>query len=1339
MPRLMTAVEDTVWSMPSPSANRSSHYKMREATGALEKGSAEGEKVVESIGDKNVIIEEVETVGKEGTAKEMISGGRIEKCIDDASETLGRRQEMPEELRASIDRQEIAPLPWEESLVSEEEMNHDASAIPLPAENTEPFRTSSFQEEWKGNFTGGSAEGKCSGTSLKKACEVDGRTCIAHSGEEIVSYADASATSRTGAIPESVGREEICLQSSKCLTVKISCGVATVCAVHTPDTVLQLVEELDHVINQIEEVADLFSGSDQDEPKRKRCNDKEGPRGCWVAFRSYFAQQQPPLCICFTRITPSIPFFGAFHNPLEMSFGSPERARYDVLKDRCFSRLYRGCATGRWTMKAVLVLSEEEDNSHASHLASSNAPTSAMAYDVGMELILACELALPQRSFLQSFRCLVLQNNSQEINETYSIIMKEGRMGEGVGGECHDRPPLAAVRRFLETGKGFPSAFPISMAIPSGFSSEFVNISRSAGGLFPSPSTIRHLSKIYTVADCLIKFPFLFSSFSPRSHDGWWKIEGDCESSNDLKSKRSSSEYSFLWRYRSLRRVWSPVFSKIHEWMNHWGFEKAKDTILRWWVRRRVSQLLTLGNKSPSLGTKSKGVDLSGFTTCASHRRIIESETISKWLLGHQTLKIVARAEQHPHTGGIWRAWHQHVWTSLFENSELADPNAFRCRDGVLHAFNKQEGLTFPSRNPIPDTKDISGTSHCLSSARDGGVPCEGYFTCFPSYQFIILKALKKLQMEHIKWRKGMNEGEENTTTEKGRFIFFRDGECWSSKWTDEISRSTGPSASLECEKRRVRELGSSSAEEERVVVMDCRCSVRPAQQDLCSTYCYGDAMHSSNHFAEYLPSLLSSLPSSTSSSASNTVSTTCQGSPRLPRGVLIGALPRIQPLLPCFSEVVFLFPLLYFPLTGCTACGSPVTVHQLQVFSRTKYMGNPPLVKGQQMVVAAPTEDRTSNENAPPAGTLGGTFKDVFENIGLREDQVFPYRTALEVLTYLQMHPNAASAPYSAIKTRFHWSNRDEFTLRLCVIPVSTGVAERLLTALWMEAFRLMTCCSCTATAVEVAGVLYLSLRRGPLALLDLYGVEAAMSFLHAITDQKDRLLHPNTLGYAQSGGDAGNAPPVPPGIIAFKIALMNMWKERGNAGHCCSFPLSPLSRNSVPAIEENGGIDGEDESHLRKVSHTSFISPIREDVVRRYLRPALSSADIADCLLSALANVIAEIISGGHVSSVEALHLLSSASLGMDESSGGLVHVLSKRLRTPSRIPNASPYRVSAPRNEMYEEKDLVENMRERYLQGVSTIWPHPLLVEMAQADQPLEEWIDKYLRDRCKSKNK
>lgn len=1333
MPCLMTAVEDTVWA-DSRSSCCNDHNSSKTGNSCLswKKESMKDGKGEELITPQHLVVEKIknlEILGVEHeTAAAMELNMEPEKSNWKGSEETRHPRVLPEILRESIDRHEI-PSETSEKCFLQQEGALDGSSTLFPFSGMkEQFPTTSSEKEEE-STSQRSTNAECARLPPEGSAEVGEAKPLAHSVEAVTQRINMHRESSENVISSRVEKQALPFMEGSSLTLTISCGLATVCAVKAPDTVLQLVEELSLAIDRIDRTLSLQQAA-LNGNQSGGASTGEGSQGGFPFLSEPFGTTSAPLCICWTHLTSATPFFVAFYSALNMDPLSPEAERYEYLKEQCLSRLYHGCDTGRWTMKAVLLSPDEKPYDSGISSFSCLQFRHDGVYDIGLELLLACALSQRQQSWKSSLRLLRLSKTYPGKNQAYLSRGKpKDSMKKKVGWQWDGATwQEATVRRLLKCSKGFPSAFPILMAIPSSSSSGFYFINRSKGGFFPSPSTIRRLGRISTVADCLMHIPFL------SSHGYRAQTEVTQEGAS-IKGGEWQSFASLVQWIRSqgafLRDALVSFFSKFFSIMHYWGWKKGKDTIFRWWVGYTASDPFLAYSIPPSCSTLLNAFDLTGKAKAADQKVAMGTGMVPRWLLGRRTLQIMNLHEHHPHAGGLWAAWHQHVWRSFFVSNGLSQEGRSRVLSDCVPPFDRQSTVCTPSQDDMIPPQQSEHEAYHHRTVKAGAT--EERFTSPPSEQFILLKALRKAQMEQLTWRRGKKEADDNALKPEERFIFFRDEECWSSKWDKEFSCSLSPAVGLGGEKQVKGEPPSCVfSTSQSIPVMDCRSCLRTKPGDVCIVSGYGDATHSSNVFAARLPSTLSPSSRVLCSDTQTVTSITCKENSNALRGVLIGALPRTQPLLSYFSEVSFLFPLLYFPLTGCTGSCAPITVYQLRIISRAEGQPRADSTLEQQSLVRKDTK-RTQREEELRFEERGNLPSERDAGKNTREDTMWPYRTAVDLLTYLQGNPTSTAATSVDMRTPSHWSERDEAALGLCIIPASTWVAENLLIALWGESFRLMSSCAgCTAAAVESAGVKYLSLRVGPIGLLDLYGVEAALSFLHTITEEADTSVFTDRVDISSERDQGKSSPscPSPSPFLALEIALTNMWKERGPGGRCCS--LSTLCNDDIRIGMEDAEIHERKNRAFSGASWGYSVPSVKEDAVKRYLRPALSTADIGDCLLGALANTIADIISRGHVRSVEALHVLSAASLGMDEGSGGLLTILSKRLHTGVTARHQSFHKAQNEKSTMSAGKNLIESMQERYLQRVSTQWPHPLLAKIAQADQPLEEWISQYLHD-------
>lgn len=263
-------------------------------------------------------------------------------------------------------------------------------------------------------------------------------------------------------------------------------------------------------------------------------------------------------------------------------------------------------------------------------------------------------------------------------------------------------------------------------------------------------------------------------------------------------------------------------------------------------------------------------------------------------------------------------------------------------------------------------------------------------------------------------------------------------------------------------------------------------------------------------------------------------------------------------------------------------------------------------------------------------------------------------------------------------------------------VIPVSTGVVERLLAALWSEAFRLLSSQHlCTAEVLEQVAVHLLHLRTGPLALLlHVYGAETGIGYL--------QYYHK---------------------VMADRVAAAHTRSPSGDKDH---MPLQQLYHSPAAGLTtalrrlttECGSLLQEEDGAQRLFLQEGY--RVQEDLVNLYLRQPLSAPEIADCLLGAMANTVADILQEGHVRSAAELNLLSVAALGFQESTGGILTVLQRRLRDPDFLNGMEQRWRDASFTSMVSGATNVPVSEKPY---------HPLLLDMAKAAS-LEMWVSDYL---------
>lgn len=1329
MPGLMTAVEDTVWigqaSPMNSSPCSSSDVRMEKDLNPIEK-ITEGQK--EKLWSRTV-----------GTMKESECGD--ERCATDNTPSIaasGLNSELPdtnafmqpcstrvlpESLCESFNCHEIPCLLKEKG----RQPKDDSSSEIVPRTPISEGSSLSFSNSvTEGKQERVSEENKRTEgsrpiqTSIADECELNNVRPLS----SVMLQDRDESPNRHCSVLDSVSAGNAPVSTKTCLTLTISAGVVTVCAVATHDCALPLLEELRCVVDRIEKVCNHFPVLQKDERREEVSLKVE--RQSWRMWVSSFLPgkassslpEKPQWTIRWTHLTPDTPFFSSFFTPLEMPPCSPERIRYEYLKEYCLSRLYRGCEEGRWTMEAVLLPRNEKH--------SENAPTEVV-YDVGLELLLACVVSPSLYPFFSVSQRHVLQAKCVEKKEEIRACRKQKLFVEKKG---ENETLQETLRGILERRNGFPSAFPQPLVVFS--SSHLYSTSRGGGGLFPSPSTVFRLGQLYTMTDCLVCIP---------PHYGEW----DRSPKGRTRRRRKYKHIPFVSFFARFYQPFFPLFKTCSIFANSFSVwllttgKRAQDTLLRWWCGRASVEPISPPCSAPSPDAWSPREGVATISPSAETRDFRMGHTVTKLLLGPRVVQTLKQAEQQLYFGELWKAWHRHVCASLLQYEEYVRQSRLIPSCPSIHASDGSGvARTAPLGNPIPPPHQEENIPP--ASLRDAGWVLARPAIPF-SNQWMLLKAIRSAQVEQWKWRRVGSTGHRSgTTPSKSRLVFFHDSECWLSKWRTAFPFTAGPLTSVESTNPASDGTSYSSTSRESVAVMDCRSTVRMGGER-CATeryYYYGSIDHSANRFVQHLPSLLSS--SSPSASVAPVSSDPTYIAPQKRqsffRAVLIGALPRTQPLLPLFSRVTMLFPLLYFPLTGCTGSGSPVTVYQLRLLPQNAAATPPPPISSKEL--SKKVDVVQENEARAPLED-GETLRRSYSTYETNEDTAEAYQTAIDAVTSLQSNLDCSLDSLSVAEKRVHWSEKEEYASGVCMVPVSTGVAEHLLAALWAEAFRLLTSCpsSCTAGAIEAAAVAHLSCRLGPFSLLDLYGVDAAMSFLRVASDSCALLSHHDADNFFPLVSD--HCPVAPPPFLSLEIALMRMWKERGPDGRCAA--LTTLPTHPIHQIRK--GIEGNrhHDHNLEDLGQrssalapSSSLTAVREDVIRTYLRPALTSADIGDCLLGALANTVAAIISEGHVRSSDALHLLSTAALGMNESTGGLVTVLSNRLRSPFTAPSAE-----CEDDDARKRVGLVESMQERYLQGVSSLWPHPLLAKMAAADQPLEEWITDYLLNSQKQQEK
>lgn len=323
------------------------------------------------------------------------------------------------------------------------------------------------------------------------------------------------------------------------------------------------------------------------------------------------------------------------------------------------------------------------------------------------------------------------------------------------------------------------------------------------------------------------------------------------------------------------------------------------------------------------------------------------------------------------------------------------------------------------------------------------------------------------------------------------------------------------------------------------------------------------------------------------------------------PLGVLIGNAYQTHFVERGFAAAAFLCPCTHFSLGGC------ITVFQLRLQSTPS-----------KISAAKETIDFTNKIDPSMHHNLG----DEVPSLKFLFHAALSYVYRGELGNPLSEEENSLSSGFLARVPRS----------ASVIIPVRTCVVERLLSALWCKSFQLISFHAplCSPADIEKAAVRLLGLRIGPLALLDLYGIDVVTHFLsatHAAThrDASERGFECGT--FSTSTGEDRSSP------RSLANALQKMREELGPQRFYAK-------RNSSSTLEN---------------------PTLREDLVRLYLQKPMGEQEIADALLTALASAAVEIIAGGDVPSANAFNLLSIASLGLRENTGGLLGLISSRLQ--------------------------------------------------------------------------